>query len=59
MLFSKTNMTNSDFMSARNPGIPPVKLLFDKSLTLIKAKNSWYNFSTKTILIMFTFPNVW
>ena len=29
----KTYMTNNDFMSARNSGTPPVKLLFDKSLT--------------------------
>lgn len=29
-------MTNKDFILARNSGTPPVKLLFDKSLSLTK-----------------------
>lgn len=29
-------MTNNDFILARNSGTPPVKLLFDKSLSFAK-----------------------
>lgn len=31
-----TYMTNNDFILARNSGTPPVKLLFDKSLSFAK-----------------------
>jgi len=31
-----TYMTNNDFILARNSGTPPVKLLFDKSLSYAK-----------------------
>lgn len=36
----KTYMSNNDFILARNPGISPVRLLFDKSLKFVRKKKS-------------------
>lgn len=38
-MLGETYMNNKDFILARNSGIPPVKLLLDKSLKFVRIKN--------------------